>query len=170
MEPSVGSGPASLTLSVRRSNLLMAATRPWACEVAQSWQLCLAVSHGPIGDHSTYGAALSGPQRDQQCVMHHKLLSVLPQWPPPQSQKSSCSWLLSGVMDVLEKSWCVLTTQYTCTQSHIWIYFFSIYTCVVLLTLVDLSRCMSGQNQSLCSVSEKGVRSWAGVLNTTHDY
>lgn len=145
-----------------RSDLLMAATWPWVCEVAQSWQLCLAVWHSPVSDHPIYRAILSGPQRDSsaQC----------PATVTPHSQKSTCSWLVSVAMDVLEKSWCFLTTRHMCTQSQIWVYFFSIYTCVVLLTLVDLSRCMSGQNQTLCSVSEKGVGSWAGVLNKTHDY
>lgn len=146
----------------------MANTWPWVCEVAQSWQLCLAMWHSPMWDHPTYRAILSGPQRDNSVLC---ITGCPVSWhsDPPFPEKHL---LMSGqggygcAGKIMVRSYYMIYV-YTDTNLDL---FFSVYMWVVLLTLVDLSRCMSGQNQSLCSVSEKGVRSWAGVLNTTHDY
>lgn len=133
--------------------------------MAQSLQLCLAVSQSHM--RSLYIQGNIEWSSEGQHASQAALCPTTVTLPFPEKHLLMAGQWGSGCAGKI-----IVCSYYTiyCTHSHIWIYFFSVYTCLVLLTLVDLSRCMSGQNQSLCSVSEKGVRSWAGVLNTTHDY
>lgn len=145
--------------------LLMAATWPWVCEVTQSWQLCLAVLHSPVWDHPKHRTTLSAPQRDNSVLcITSCLVARHNDFPFPEKHlPRTGQWCYGHAGKIAVHSY---YTIHVYTVTYLDLFLFNLYLC----SSVDLGEFIQvyvSQNQSLCSASEKGVRSWAGVLNTT---